>query len=62
MQQLLRYGFDHPSRRQWDASATLMLGFGLPFQFPTASAVAHIVKTMEGAPETLVTGADIHSQ
>lgn len=62
MQQLLRYGFDHPSRRKWDPSSTLMLGFGMPFEFPTAGAVTQILKAMDGAPDKLLTGADIGTQ
>lgn len=59
VQQLLRYGFDHPSRTKWDPSATMMLGIGMPIKFPTAGSVAQLLKTANGMPQTLLTGNPI---
>jgi hypothetical protein len=59
VQQLLRYGFDHPSRCKWDPSANRMIGIGLPDRFPAAGVVTQLLKAAEGMPGTLLTGAPI---
>lgn len=59
VQQLLRYGFDHPSRCKWDPSANRMIGIGLPDKFPAAGVVTQLLKAAEGMPGTLLTGVPI---
>jgi hypothetical protein len=59
MQQLLRYGFDHPNRRKWDPSSTKMIGIGMPDKYPTAAVVTQLLKSSEGKPNTLVAGEPI---
>lgn len=59
VQQLLRYGFNHPSRLEWDPSASRMIGIGMPDKFPTAGTVTQLLKTAEGLPKLLTLGDPI---